>query len=122
MSEKSAKWLLFVVFFVTAPVPYFMFVIGGLLPLSAILYLDSTGVLGFKLFNTLHLLIYGPLFYLAAKFIARWLFGLSSPTRIAGLVAFVVSFAAIAFAPIYGIGHSSYQPANIIGLFQHGLK
>ena len=122
MSKESAKWLLFTVFFVTAPVPYFMFVVGGLLPLSAILYLDSTGVLGFKLFNTLHLLIYGPLLYLAAKLIARWLFSLSPPARTAGLVAFVVSFVVIAFAPIYGVGHSSYQPANIVGLFQHGLK
>ena len=122
MSEKLAKWLLFVVFFAAAPVPYFMFVIGGLLPLSAILYLDSTGALGFKLFNTLHLLIYSPLLYLAAKLVSRWLSAFSSPTRTAGLIAFVVLFVAIAFAPIYGIGHSSYQPANIVGLFQHGLK
>lgn len=122
MSEKSSKWILFTVFFFTAPVPYFMFVIGGLLPLSAILYLESTGVLGFKLFNTLHLLVYGPLFYLAAKLIARWLFSLSPPKRTAGLVAFIVLFVAIGFTPIYGIGHSTYQPANIIDLFQHGLK
>ena len=99
-----------------------MFVIGGLLPLSAILYLESTGELGFKLFNMLHLLIYGPLFYLASKLIARWLFRLAPPRRTAGLMAFVVLFVAIGFTPIYGIGHSTYQTANIIGLFQHGLK
>ena len=122
MSEKSSKWILFTVFFLAAPVPYYMFVIAGLLPLSAILYLEFTGVLGFKLFNTLHLLVYTPLFYLAAKLVARWLYSLSSPRRTAGLLAFVVSFFTISITPIYGIGHNTYQPANIIGLFQHGLK
>jgi hypothetical protein len=121
MTERTAKWMLFAAFVATVPVPYYMFVIAGLLPVSAILVLQFRGVWGFKIFNAVHLLIYLPVWYLAAKFCARWLFTLPPPTRLVAIAGIVGAAVVLAALPVYGIGHGPSQSLNIVELFERGL-
>ena len=120
MNQRTTKWVLFVIMVCTAPVPYFMFAVAGVLPLLAVMRLSFTGVWGFKLFNSLHLLIYGPMLYLAAKFLAHRFFSLSPRRRALGVATVLVLALLISLLPIYGIGHSRYDPVNLYQLFQHG--
>ena len=120
MNERTTKWVLFATLVCTMPVPYFMFVVAGVLPLAAVIRLSFTGVWGFKIFNSLHIVVYGPILYLAAKFLTRWLFSLSPQIRALGIaVALALAFL-ISFLPIYGIGHSRYDPVNLYQIFRHG--
>ena len=120
MNQCTTKWVLFAAMVCTMPVLYFMFVVAGVLPLVAVIRLSFTGVWGFKLFNSLHLLVYGPMLYLAAKFLTRWLFSLSPQRRALGIAVALALALLISLLPIYGIGHSQYAPVNLYQLFQHG--
>jgi len=120
MNQRTTKWVLFATMVCTMPVPYFMFVVGGFLPLVAVLRLNFTDVLGFTLFNSLHLLVYGPLLYLAAKFLTRWLFSLSPQRRALGIAVALALALVISLLPIYGISHNQYDPVNLYQLFQNG--
>jgi hypothetical protein len=120
MSQRATKWVLFAAMVCTVPVLYFMFVVAGVLPLVAVIRLNFTGVWGFKLFNSLHLLVYGPILYLAAKLVARCLFSLSPRGRTAGTAVALALLLLISLLPIYGLGHSEYGPVNLYQLFQHG--
>lgn len=104
----------------TMPVLYFMFVVAGVLPLVAIIRLSFTGEWGFKLFNSLHLLVYGPILYLAAKYLTRWLFSLAPQRRALGVAMALALALLISLLPIYGIGHNRYDPVNLYHLFQRG--
>jgi hypothetical protein len=115
------KWVLFCLMACTVPVLYYMFVIGGFLPLIAIVALCFRGVWGFVLFNVIHLAIYGALFYWLARFISRRLALLSDGWRIAGFAALSSALVAIAFLPVYGIGHHESQSMNLYQLFRRGL-
>lgn len=117
MSESAIKWLLFCLMAATLPVIYFMFVIGGFLPLIAIAAISFSGAWGSMLFNVLHLVIYSLLFYWAARFIARRISMLAPQWRIAGLAVISIALAAISFLPIYGVGHHEYRPVNLYRLY-----
>ena len=120
MNQSTTKWILFAAMVCTMPVLYFMFVVAGILPLIAIIRLSFTGEWGFKLFNSLHLLVYGPILYLAAKYLTRWLFSLLPQRRALGLAVALALALLISLLPIYGIGHNHYEPVNLYQLFQHG--
>ena len=120
MNQRTTKWVLFTTMVCTVPVLYFMFVVAGVLPLVAIILLTFTGVWGFKLFNLLHLLVYGPLLYLVSKYLTRWLFSLSPKRRALGVIVALALALLISLLPIYGIGHNRYDPVNLYHLFQHG--
>ena len=121
MAERLIKWVLFCLMACTVPVLYYMFVVGGFLPLIAIVALSFRGVWGFVLFNAIHVLIYGALFYWIARFIAQRLVSLSYGRRIAIFAAVSVALIAIAFLPVYGIGHHESQSMNLYQLFRRGL-
>ena len=118
---RATTWLLFVAMAATVPLPYFMFVIAGLLPLVVVLGLMTTGVWGFKLFNAIHLVIYAPLLYMLAWFLARGLGVLPAGVRILVTLACAIAIALLGALPLYGIGHNSYTPVNLYRLFQRGL-
>jgi hypothetical protein len=120
MNQRTTRWVLFAAMVCTVPLPYFMFVSAGLLPLSAVIRLGFTGVWGFKLFNSVHLLIFGPLLYLLAAFLARRLFLLAPPGRIPGVAVALLLVLGISLLPIYGLGHNDYAPVNLYQLFQPG--
>lgn len=117
MERAVFRWVLFWLMVLTVPVLFFMFVVGGFLPLSVIAvmaYRDS--VWGFKLFSVLHLLVYGALFYWLAGLAAR---GLSALGKTWGTVAFLCLSAgllALAFLPLYGAGHHAYAPTSLLRL------
>ena len=116
-SRAVYRWVLFGVMVLTVPVLFFMFVVGGFLPLSVIAvmaYRDS--VWGFKLFSVLHLLVYGALFYWLASLAARGLVALGrtwGPLAFLGLSAGLLS---LAFLPLYGAGHHAYAPVSLFRL------
>lgn len=116
MSENTIKWILFGLMCATVPVLYFMFVIGGFLPLIAIVAMSFTGVWGFALFNAFHVLIYGAAFYWIAKLVARKLALLPRTWKVLGFATVSMALAAISFLPLYGVGHHEYQPVSLYRL------
>jgi len=119
--EKTMKWVLFCLMAATVPVIYFMFVVGGLLPLIAILAMSFTGVWGFKLFNAVHLAIYAPVFYWIAKIVSRRLSALSQRSKFALFVGISIVLVASSFLPLYSLGHNESQSVNLYRLFNSGL-
>lgn len=124
--ESWPKWVLFTVFLIVMPVPYFMIVVGGLVPMSFILFLAAQGIIvalpkftteGFWMLGILwaHVVILGGFLYIIAYGITWFLFRVL-PRRYA---LFVVCglFAALIVASTFEIyrlpGHNSSPPANI---------
>jgi hypothetical protein len=108
--------MLFGLMAATVPVLYFMFVIAGFLPLIEIARMMREGVWGFKLFNGIHLLVYGTIFYFLARFIARRLAQLSVAAQWTGFVLIAAALVAVSFAPIYGVGHNQYAGTSVYRL------
>lgn len=116
MSESKIKWLLFFTMAATVPVLYYLFVVGGFLPLLMILISTLLAPNAF-LFHSVHILIYGPIFYFIAAVVAKKLFRLAPKQRELGLVGTIAVFLGIGFLPIYGAGHGSIEPANLYSLY-----
>lgn len=117
MSARAITWVLLVLMVATLPVLYFMFVIAGFLPLIEIVRLLREGPWGFRLFNGIHLVIYGAIFYLIARLAARWLARLPVAGQVAGVAAIAAVLVAVSFAPIYGVGHNEYAGVSVYRLF-----
>jgi hypothetical protein len=100
----------------TVPVLYFMFVIGGFLPLIAIVAMSFTGEWGFVLINAIHVLIFGAAFYWIAKVVSRKIASLPRAWRVPGFVTVSIALVAISFLPLYGVGHNEYQPVSLYRL------
>ena len=77
MLRKKAKWTLFAAAVLFAPVPFFMIVVGGFIPLAAIIYMLLEGFIvaipkgsaeGFYMLGIfiLHIIIFGGLLLLLA--------------------------------------------------------
>ena len=130
-SSRWPKWTLFAALLVAVPVPYFMLVVGGIVPTFCIIYLAVHGLIvalpkftaeGFWMLAILwvHVLILGGLLYVAAAGIT-WLLLRFLPYRYALVVVIgliVALFAASAFE-IYRVpGHNSAAPANIFGIYK----
>ena len=123
MTERQIKWVLFAVMCVTLPVLYYMFVVGGTVSLLGIAAMTVTGgVWGFKLFNGVHLLLYGALFYWIAKGIARVLGMLSEGWKLGAFAALAIGCVALSFLPLYGIGHHEAQLVNLYQFLARGLR
>jgi hypothetical protein len=129
-STKSSgwpKWTLFAAFILTVPVPYFMLVVGGLVPTVFIMFIAVQGLVvalpkftaeGFWMLGILwaHVVILGGLLYLAAYGITR-LLCLILPHRYAVLIEIgliVALFVASTFEIYRMPGHNSAPPANIL--------
>jgi hypothetical protein len=130
-SSRWPKWTLFAALLLAVPVPYFMLVVGGIVPTFCIIYLAVHGLIvalpkftaeGFWMLSILwaHVLILGNLLYVAAAGIT-WLLLRFLPYRYALVVVIgliVALFAASAFE-IYRVpGHNSAAPANIFGIYK----
>jgi hypothetical protein len=126
-SSSSPKWILFGAFILTVPVPYFMVVVGGIVPTFLIIFIAVQGLVvalpkftaeGFWMLGILwsHVVILGGLLYLAACGITRLLFHIL-PHRYAVLVE-IGLIAALFVASTFEIyrmpGHNSSPPANIL--------
>lgn len=118
--------MLFAVFLLVVPVPYYMVVVGGSAPTFCILYIAVHGLLvalpkftmeGFVMLGILwaHVVIFGGLLYLGATGIS-WVLFRVFPPRFALTVVFVlfVGLLVAANLEIYRVpGHNSAPPADI---------
>lgn len=118
--------MLFVVFLLTVPVPYYMVVVGGMVPPFFIIYLAVRGLVtalpkftaeGFFMLGILwaHVVIFGGILYLLAAGIT-WALFRAFPARYAlGVaVALSVTLFIAATCQIYRVpGHNSAPPADI---------
>ncbi|HBX42773.1 MAG TPA: hypothetical protein DEH27_02720 [Deltaproteobacteria bacterium] len=127
--------MLFVAFPATVPVPFYMLVVGGVVPTLCIIVLAVQGLVvalpkftgeGFFLLGILwaHIAILGGLLYLAASGISRGLFRVFSKRYAPVAVAFLILALLVASTfDIYRIpGHNSAPPANIVRIFQGFLS
>jgi hypothetical protein len=125
------KWTLFAAFLLTVPVPYYMLVVGGIVPTFFIIFIAVQGLIvalpkftaeGFWMLGILwvHVVILGGLLYLAAHGITWLLFRILlyryALLVVIGLIAtlFVASTSEIYRMP----GHNSAPPGNIIRIFK----
>jgi hypothetical protein len=121
-----SKWTFFGALLITVPVPFFMIVVGGMIPTICIIYLAVYGLFialpkftleGFWMLGTLwtHVIILAGILYIAAAGI-NWLLFRFLPSRAALFGVFVVIvalFVASSFE-IYRLpGHTSAPPANL---------
>ena len=90
--------------FLTVPVPYFMFVIGGFLPLGTILVLTLAVPVSF-----VHVVLYAPIFYLVSKLLTKGLMLMPSSRRTIALISIHALLMSITFLPIYGVSHGSTE-------------
>jgi len=126
-TKRAVTWILFAVLLLTVPVPFFMLVVGGIVPLFYIVYLSLQGLVvaipkftaeGFWMLGILwaHVVFLGGILYLAAWAITRLLFKIFS-TRYA-ILWVICLVAVLGFASsreIYRMpGHNSFPPANIV--------
>ena len=129
--KKRLKWTLFVVFLLTVPVPYFMVVVGGLVPSLYIIILTLQGLIvaipkftaeGFWMLGVLlaHVLVLGGLLFLAASFMV-WLLDriLNKRTALAVAISLIAALFIASTFEIYRLpGHNSSPPANIIRILK----
>lgn len=125
------KWTIFAVFLITIPVPYFMIVVGGLVPMFFILFLALQGLIvalpkftaeGFWMLGILwaHVVILGGLLYVIAYGITWFLFKVL-PRRYALFVVLglVATLLVASTFEIYRLpGHNSSPPANIVRIIR----
>jgi len=117
MGERAIRWTLFGVMAATLPVFYFMFVVAGFLPLIEIVRMLREGPWGFRLFNGIHIVLYGAIFYVVAWLVARALSRLPVAGQLVAVALIVGAMVSVAFQPIYGIGHSQPPGTTVYGLF-----
>jgi len=130
-SSRWPKWTFFAVLLLTVPVPYFMVVVGGIVPTFCIIYLAVHGLIvalpkftaeGFWMLGILwaHVVILGGLLYVSAAGI-NWLLFRFLPDRFALVVVLgliVALFVASAFEIYRAPGHNSAPPANIFRIYK----
>jgi hypothetical protein len=129
--RRWPKWILFGGFLLTVPVPFFMLVVGGIVPTFCIIYLAVHGLIvalpkftaeGFWMLGILwaHVIILGGFLYGAAAGITWFLFRVL-PGRYAllGLLTLIIALFVASTFEIYRIpGHNSSPPANLLRVFQ----
>jgi hypothetical protein len=125
------KWTLLLASLLTVPVPFFMLVVGGIIPTFYVIYLAIQGIIvalpkftteGFWMLAILwaHVLILGGLLYLAADGVTWILFRLF-PHRFAVffVVLLIVALFVLSMFEIYWVpGHNSSPPANLFRIFR----
>lgn len=129
------KWVLFITFLLTVPVPYVMVVVGGLIPTFCIMYLAVLGLIvalpkftgeGFFMLGILwaHVVILGGLLYLLAAGITRVLFRLFPGRYAASVVGILIVALLVASTfTIYRLpGHNSAPPADIFRILKAFLR
>jgi hypothetical protein len=124
--QRRAKWVLFGVSLVTVPVPYFMVVVGGIVPTAAIMALAAHGSIVFLTKLTLegvwmlgilwaHVALFGGLLYALSTAIT-WIVFRVFPAG-ASLACVAVLAVVLLLASTFEIyrepGHNSSPPADL---------
>jgi hypothetical protein len=130
-AKRWPKWSLFAALLLTVPAPFFMLVVGGIVPTFCIIYLAVHGLIvalpkftaeGFWMLGILwaHVVILGGLLYVAAAGIT-WLLFRFLPYRYARAVVLglIVALFVVSTFEIYRVpGHNSAPPANIFRIYK----
>lgn len=130
-SSSWLKWTLFAAFLLTVPVPYYMLVVGGIVPTFFIIFIAVQGLIvalpkftaeGFWMLGILwvHVVILGGLLYLAAHGIT-WLLFRILPYRYAllAVIGMIATLFVASTLEIYRMpGHNSAPPGNIFRIFK----
>ncbi|MDA2918408.1 hypothetical protein MYX76_02745 [Desulfobacterota bacterium AH_259_B03_O07] len=125
------KWILFVTILITVPVPYYMVVIGGLIPSIGIIYLAIQGLSvalpkftseGFWMLGILwaHVIVIGTVLFIISAGI-NWLFFRIFSMRYAfmAVAALIIVLLISSTFEIYRLpGHNSSPPANIFKILK----
>ena len=135
--ERRARWILFAVFLLTLPMPFYMIVVGGSIPAFSTIYFTIRGTFvalskfphytteGFFILGILwaHVIILSALIYIVAFGINWCLFrALSKRYAIFVLIILIISLFVASMFEIYRIpGHNSAPPANLIGVLKEEL-
>jgi hypothetical protein len=124
MTRRAIRWSLLLPMAAFVPLLFYMFVVGGFLPYTAILVFTLRNLSNHSLllFNAVHLIVYGLLLYLAAGSIARLICRLPERRRlvIAGLIVLILAF--VGFQPIFGAGHGSFEFKNAFQIYGSWLR
>ena len=129
-----SKWVLFGAFLITIPVPFFMIVVGGMIPTICIIYMAAYGLIvalpkftleGFWMLGILwaHVIIIGGMLYIVAAGINWFVFRLL-PSRAAlfGVFVIIVALLVASTFQIYRLpGHNSAPPANLMRVIKDFL-
>lgn len=115
-ADRLFFWVLFCLIVITVPVLYYMFAVGGFVPLIVIAAVSFKGTWGFALFNAVHLLAYGALFYWIAKVVCRRLALLPQRRKVRVFAGLSAALVGISFLPVYGVGHNVLQTVNLYRL------
>lgn len=123
--------MLFAAFLLTVPVPFFMLVVGGVVPTVWILYFAVHGLIvavpkftaeGFWMLAIFwaHVVILGGLLYVGAAGITWFLFRvLRVQFARLGVVALIIALFLASTFKIYRVpGHNSSPPANILRILK----
>lgn len=131
MSAKASKWILFSVFLLIVPVPFYLVVVGGLTPTIFSIYLSLRGIAAVitkhdkeSLFILIILgtqaALFSFIFYLIAWAVSRVLSRVISK-RLLGVVVtgIVIALSIASLFDIYRLpGHNSAPPGNILNILK----
>ena len=104
------------------PLPYYLAVVGGLLPFAGILIIAVRNVADTALlwFSLTHLAIYGVGLYWMAELIARFLFKVAGSHVWPAAAVVLVLLAIVGLLPIFGIAHGNIDWTNAYLLYFSG--
>lgn len=131
MSAKATKWILFSVFLLIVPVPFYLVVVGGLVPTAFSIFLSLMAIAAVVTKHdkqSLYMLVilgsqaalFSALFYFVAWVVSRLLCRVIPRRFIAAVVvSIVVVFFAASVFEIYRLpGHNSAPPGNILNILR----
>lgn len=121
IGERALSWILFAAMAVAVPVIYWLVVVGGFVPLLviAIVTVRNLSLDMLLAINAAHLLVFGTIFYVMARWISKRLTRLEPRRRNRMAAAIVAAMAILGLAPIYGAGHASIDWINLYQLYAH---
>lgn len=131
MSAKATKWILFPVFLITVPVPFYLVVVGGMVPTGVSIFLSLMAIAALITEHdkqSLYILVilgfqaalFSSLFYLIAWAVSRLLCRVIPERFMAAVVVGIaMAFFAASLFTIYRLpGHNSAPPGNILDILR----
>lgn len=116
------RWLLLVGLAAFVPLPYFLAVVGGLLPYGGILLIMINNLFdgSLLLWSLVHLTIYGVALYWLAEIIARLLMRFAQSHVWFATVVVMLLLSCIGLMPIFGVAHGQIHWTSAYELYTSG--
>jgi len=119
MKETTAKWMLFGAMCIGAPIFMFAFVIAALVPISGLpaVFLSDPDT-ATAILCLVHLAIYGTVFYLFAKILAKAVLLLPSAICFATTTVLCSVLVVLPFFPLYGYCMTGCDHMTLLEFYQ----